>query len=96
MCNQTFWRAQEAKEGFQAIQETELAKTEDKVVDPNRYANLPRFEVRKGLLYQVKQGSSRGEEVAQLLIPAQFRLPLLRLAYENPFKEHLGHHKIEG
>lgn len=68
---------------------------EDEVVDPACYAHLPRFEVRDGLLYRVKQGPSEGMEIAQLLIPNQFRLPLLKLAHGNPMGEHMGAHKME-
>ncbi|KYO27638.1 hypothetical protein Y1Q_0005204 [Alligator mississippiensis] len=93
--SQAFQKAQEEEQEFQAIWEMELAKVEGKVVDPAHYACMLRFEVRNGLLYQVKHGPSGEAEIAQLLIPTQFRLPLLNLAHRNPLGGHMGQHKTE-
>lgn len=46
-------------------------------------------------MYWVKQSPLEEAEVAQLLVPTQFRLPLLNVAHRNPLGGHMGHLKTE-
>lgn len=59
-CSRSFRNVQEVEEEFWTIKETELAKNDEKMVDPGCYASLPRFEVTRGLLYRIKRGPQDG------------------------------------
>lgn len=79
-----FKEAQAEEEPFKAMVEVELANWDNQVIFPKQSVLLLRYDIRKGLLYRIKQGGWEGQEVPQLLIPHSFRIPLLKLAHENP------------
>lgn len=90
-----FREAQAEKQAFWVIIETKLAKQEQQVICPEWCTLLPRYEIRKGLLYRVKQGENKGQELSQLLMLCLFRIPLLKLVHDSPLGGYSGQDKTK-
>lgn len=74
---------------FQNVWVSQLAKDEGEIVDPQKARQSPKYEVRRGILYQI-ENQGNGEKRCQILIPLKYWEALLQIAHTLPMGGHLG------
>uniref|UniRef100_A0A674ITH5 Gypsy retrotransposon integrase-like protein 1 n=1 Tax=Terrapene triunguis TaxID=2587831 RepID=A0A674ITH5_9SAUR len=87
-----FCRDQRANPTLQRVYE-QVAVADGTVLDPDRAAQWPHFELRQERLYRVERDPHTGETRTQLLVPRCHRRSVMKLAHDVPAAGHLGHEK---
>ncbi|XP_053873204.1 uncharacterized protein LOC128831095, partial [Malaclemys terrapin pileata] len=71
----------------------QLASVDGTILDPQRAAQWPHFELRQERLYRVEKDPRTGDIRTQLLVPRCHRRAVMKLAHDVPAAGHLGHDK---